>query len=214
MRNKRHHSCRPNVSIQMIRCTIKRTHHIDPSLKLFGPSPTTGDGETIKKNLKFKIFSEKCLINWKEMEWQPKLSKITKNRSNQRLVTFHIGGLVTHSGHRLCCKQDVRQNVWMLSHTIWCCWFKQRCCSCFCGGWLYLRCSQEWMGWNVGVYTGSNAYGQLGNLQDKNITPMDMVGLESGVLDVASGSSHSCVLLSSGGVKCWGLNNGCQVGEK
>jgi hypothetical protein len=43
---------------------------------------------------------------------------------------------------------------------------------------------------------------------------MDMAGLESGVLDVASGSSHSCVLLSSGGVKCCGLNNGCQVGEK
>jgi alpha-tubulin suppressor-like RCC1 family protein len=50
----------------------------------------------------------------------------------------------------------------------------------------------------------SNAYSQLGNFQDKTITHMD----------VASGSSHSCVLLSSGGVKCWELyHNGCQVGD-
>lgn len=60
---------------------------------------------------------------------------------------------------------------------------------------------------------GWNADGQLG-LGDSTsrTTPTDLSTLSSGVTQVVAGDSHTCALLSSGGVKCWGYNASGQLG--
>ncbi len=61
---------------------------------------------------------------------------------------------------------------------------------------------------------GYNIEGQLGDgtttIRD---TPVDVVGLSSNVASVALGGHHTCALLVSGGVKCWGSNDEGQVGD-
>ncbi len=37
-------------------------------------------------------------------------------------------------------------------------------------------------------------------------TPVDINGLETGVVAITTGSEHACVLLENGSVKCWGKN--------
>jgi alpha-tubulin suppressor-like RCC1 family protein len=61
---------------------------------------------------------------------------------------------------------------------------------------------------------GFNAFGQLGDgtTVDRS-TPAPVVGLSSGVTDLATGGFHACVLTRSGGVKCWGGNFYGQVGD-
>lgn len=67
---------------------------------------------------------------------------------------------------------------------------------------------------------GSNSSGQLGQNTSANYGGTDMnledlatVNLATpGVLQVQVGESHSCALLSSGDVKCWGLNTYGQLG--
>lgn len=59
---------------------------------------------------------------------------------------------------------------------------------------------------------GSSGYGQLGEGTNLNrLTPVDVSGLGSGVSAIAAGSNHTCALMSSGAVKCWGQNNSGQV---
>jgi alpha-tubulin suppressor-like RCC1 family protein len=61
---------------------------------------------------------------------------------------------------------------------------------------------------------GSNFYGQLGDgTTIDRITPVEVVGLNSGVSAVSSGSTHTCALTISGGVKCWGSNSLGKLGD-
>ncbi|HOT91029.1 MAG TPA: hypothetical protein PLJ78_02965 [Anaerolineae bacterium] len=60
---------------------------------------------------------------------------------------------------------------------------------------------------------GYNAYGQLGtnDLADRPV-PVQVSGLVSGTKMIAVGSFHSCALLDTGGVKCWGSNRQGELG--
>jgi alpha-tubulin suppressor-like RCC1 family protein len=61
---------------------------------------------------------------------------------------------------------------------------------------------------------GNNAFGQLGNASTTNSNaPANVSGLSSGVLAIGSGYAHTCALVSSGGVKCWGQNTYGQLGR-
>lgn len=61
---------------------------------------------------------------------------------------------------------------------------------------------------------GENIHGELGNAMDMDSsTPVDVNGLSSGVMALYVGGYHSCVILSAGGVKCWGMNWYGQIGD-
>jgi alpha-tubulin suppressor-like RCC1 family protein len=59
---------------------------------------------------------------------------------------------------------------------------------------------------------GRNDDGQLGinhaGVGESRFTPAQVVGLTSGVSEIAAAGKHACALMSAGGtVKCWGLND-------
>jgi alpha-tubulin suppressor-like RCC1 family protein len=62
---------------------------------------------------------------------------------------------------------------------------------------------------------GGNILGALGNGENtyESVVPVDVVGLESGVSTIESGTGHTCAVTSGGGVKCWGWNSEGQVGN-
>jgi alpha-tubulin suppressor-like RCC1 family protein/dipeptidyl aminopeptidase/acylaminoacyl peptidase len=62
---------------------------------------------------------------------------------------------------------------------------------------------------------GRNDYFQLGDASesDSSTTPVNVLGFSSGTGLASAGDSHSCAITTAGGVKCWGGNNGGQIGN-
>lgn len=61
---------------------------------------------------------------------------------------------------------------------------------------------------------GHNNSGQVGtgSIGANVLTPTAVVGL-SGVESIRAGSNHTCALLASGAVRCWGINSNGQLGD-
>ena len=61
---------------------------------------------------------------------------------------------------------------------------------------------------------GANSSGQLGDGTNTNhLTPIDVPSLTSGVTAIALGAVHTCAVVATGGVKCWGANGNGQMGN-
>ncbi|PKO22177.1 MAG: hypothetical protein CVU38_10760, partial [Chloroflexi bacterium HGW-Chloroflexi-1] len=61
---------------------------------------------------------------------------------------------------------------------------------------------------------GRNIAGNLGDgTTVDRLTPVDVVGLTNGVQAISAGSEHTCALMESGSVKCWGRNDYGQLGD-
>lgn len=61
---------------------------------------------------------------------------------------------------------------------------------------------------------GDNAWGQLGDDESvSSVIPKYVVGLSSGVVSISAGHAHTCAVLNSGALKCWGENSYGQLGN-
>jgi len=61
---------------------------------------------------------------------------------------------------------------------------------------------------------GSNNHGQLGDgTTEDRIVPVSASGLSSGAVSIEAGYYHTCAVMDTGGVKCWGHNGYGQLGD-
>ena len=62
---------------------------------------------------------------------------------------------------------------------------------------------------------GSNTNGQNGSGNGSNYQPVPVTvsGLSSGVTAISAGNNHTCALLNTGGMKCWGYNGAGHIGD-
>ena len=61
---------------------------------------------------------------------------------------------------------------------------------------------------------GLGSLGQLGNGASQNsLTPVNVNGLSTDVVLIASGNHHTCVVTTLGAVKCWGYGTSGQLGN-
>ena len=61
---------------------------------------------------------------------------------------------------------------------------------------------------------GRNDRGQLGDGSTADrLLPVQVVGLDAGVIAIAAGESHSCAAMDDGSVRCWGANQLGQLGN-
>lgn len=63
---------------------------------------------------------------------------------------------------------------------------------------------------------GVNSAGQLGNgvrTTFPTATPVDVIGLNSGVIAVQAGYQHACALTAAKQIRCWGFGNAGQLGD-
>lgn len=61
---------------------------------------------------------------------------------------------------------------------------------------------------------GLNSSGQVGNQTfDDQHSPVDVFGLDSGVIAIGAGVNHSCAVLTTGAVTCWGSDSAGQLGD-
>jgi alpha-tubulin suppressor-like RCC1 family protein len=62
---------------------------------------------------------------------------------------------------------------------------------------------------------GANESGQLGDGKGVNsrALPVNVIGLGRGASAIAAGGDHTCALMATGGVKCWGDNRYGQLGD-
>jgi|JI10StandDraft_1071094.scaffolds.fasta_scaffold119415_1 alpha-tubulin suppressor-like RCC1 family protein len=61
---------------------------------------------------------------------------------------------------------------------------------------------------------GENDFGQLGDgTTSERGSPVEVLGLGSGLLQLETAYRHSCALTSTHGVKCWGYNEHGQLGD-
>jgi alpha-tubulin suppressor-like RCC1 family protein len=61
---------------------------------------------------------------------------------------------------------------------------------------------------------GRNNNGQLGDGSKVNrLTPVQVIGLTSGVTSISAGFNHGCAVMVGGALHCWGLNNYGQLGD-
>ena len=61
---------------------------------------------------------------------------------------------------------------------------------------------------------GYSKFGALGDgTLEQRLAPVDVVGLTSGVAAISAGTDHTCALMQSGAVKCWGNNGSGDLGD-